>query len=254
MNDNLDFNFDGEVGIESTSTNKALLVGIIVVVVSILGYFLYQKYMNKLSMEMPNPVPIPVPEPAPAPAPAPVPSPEPAPKPAPVPSPEPAPKPAPTPPQELCSYATRVPIEGKFVCPDGMTDTGLYYGDVDGETKQCMTSACPPIEKRDGTIVLPKPSKPPKQTIKTRVTSGKVIQVYDVNSVEIGYTKPQGRNISRKVILPNHGLKQYELIAAVLKDDFPYAFVTIQKLAGEIMPPAPKPPAPKPPAPKPPSA
>ncbi|AGE56989.1 hypothetical protein ATCVNEJV3_497L [Acanthocystis turfacea Chlorella virus NE-JV-3] len=42
-----------------------------------------------------------------------------------------------------CSYTTRISSDGKWVCPDGMTDTGRSWEHVDGD-KQCQTPACPP--------------------------------------------------------------------------------------------------------------
>ncbi|AGE55673.1 hypothetical protein ATCVMN08101_531L [Acanthocystis turfacea Chlorella virus MN0810.1] len=48
-----------------------------------------------------------------------------------------------------CSYSTRIASGDKWVCPDGMIDTGRSWEHVDGE-KQCQTTACPPA----GTPVL----------------------------------------------------------------------------------------------------
>jgi hypothetical protein len=47
-----------------------------------------------------------------------------------------------------CVYSPRVATPKGWVCPDGMIDTGLNWGDIDGGTKQCRTPACPqPLKK-----------------------------------------------------------------------------------------------------------
>jgi len=43
-----------------------------------------------------------------------------------------------------CEFITRISVEGKWVCPDGWTDTGRNWGDVDG-AKQCAKGPCPAL-------------------------------------------------------------------------------------------------------------
>ncbi|ABT16651.1 hypothetical protein ATCV1_Z517R [Acanthocystis turfacea chlorella virus 1] len=43
-----------------------------------------------------------------------------------------------------CEAITRISVGGQWVCPDGWTDTGRNWGDVDGAT-QCTRGPCPPL-------------------------------------------------------------------------------------------------------------
>lgn len=54
-----------------------------------------------------------------------------------------------------CKYSSRIFNNGQWVCPTGMIDTGLNWGDVDGGTKQCRTRACPQPKKQKLTASKP---------------------------------------------------------------------------------------------------
>ncbi|AGE55716.1 hypothetical protein ATCVMN08101_662R [Acanthocystis turfacea Chlorella virus MN0810.1] len=43
-----------------------------------------------------------------------------------------------------CEFITRISVEDKWICPDGWTDTGRNWGDVDG-AKQCARGPCPAL-------------------------------------------------------------------------------------------------------------